>query len=79
MHFANHNADLPVVEGELPPNLATDIKCRCFDVPDEAYFDGRVATLAIEALRERKAADQPFFLAVGFWKPHSPFNAPVCP
>jgi iduronate 2-sulfatase len=76
MHFANHNADLPEVEGELPPNLATDLKCFCHDVPDDAYFDGRVATLAIEALRERKGDDQPFFLAVGFWKPHSPFNAP---
>ena len=51
-------------------------KCECRDVPDDAYFDGRIAALAIAALRERKAAGQPFFLAVGFWKPHSPFNAP---
>jgi iduronate 2-sulfatase len=76
MHFANHGSDKPQVEGPLPPNFANDKKCECRDVPDDAYFDGRVATLAIEALRERKASDQPFFLAVGFWKPHSPFNAP---
>jgi iduronate 2-sulfatase len=44
------------------------------DVPDEAYFDGRIAALAVKALGEIK--DKPFFLAVGFWKPHSPFNAP---
>ena len=31
---------------------------------------------AVEALREIKAKGQPFFLAVGFWKPHGPFNAP---
>ena len=76
MHFATHSADKPIVNGELPPNLAKDIKCECRDVPDDAYFDGRIASLAIDALRERKANDQPFFLAVGFWKPHSPFNPP---
>lgn len=76
MHFANHGSDKPVVDGPVPPNLAQDIKCECRDVPDEAYFDGRVAALAVDALRQRRAAEQPFFLAVGFWKPHSPFNAP---
>lgn len=76
MHYGNHNDDRPVVEGEPPPNLAGDPKCRCCDVPDEAYYDGRVAKLAVEALRERAAKTEPFFLAVGFWKPHSPFNAP---
>jgi len=48
----------------------------CRDVPDEAYFDGRVAAESVRALRELNALGQPFFLAVGFWKPHSPFNAP---
>ncbi len=76
MHFATHGSDKPQVEGELPPNLARDPKCECRDVPDDAYFDGRIASLAMEALGQRKAAGQPFFLAVGFWKPHSPFNAP---
>jgi iduronate 2-sulfatase len=46
------------------------------DVPDEAYFDGRIAAKAVQALGELKSQHQPFFLAVGFWKPHSPFNAP---
>ena len=76
MHFATHSSDKPIVDGELPPNLAKDIKCECRDVPDDAYFDGRIASMAIDALRERKTSDKPFFLAVGFWKPHSPFNAP---
>jgi iduronate 2-sulfatase len=76
MHFASHAADLPQIEGPLPPNVAVDPKCECRDVPDEAYFDGRVAQLAVQALRELAAESQPFFLAVGFWKPHSPFNAP---
>jgi iduronate 2-sulfatase len=33
-----------------------------------------VAAEAVRVMREVK--DQPFFLAVGFWKPHAPFNAP---
>ncbi len=76
MHFATHGDDKPQVEGELPHNLVEDRKCECRDVPDEAYYDGRVAKLAVEAIRQRKRAGEPFFLAVGFWKPHSPFNAP---
>ncbi len=76
MHFANHGTDKPQMDGPLPPSSAIDPKCECRDVPDDAYFDGRVANLAIEALQQRQAEAKPFFLAVGFWKPHSPFNAP---
>jgi len=46
----------------------------CADVPDNAYVDGKVADEAIRVLRKIK--DQPFFLAVGFRKPHLPFSAP---
>ncbi|MEZ6114870.1 MAG: sulfatase [Pirellulaceae bacterium] len=46
------------------------------DVSDEAYTDGAVANLAVETLREMHNKQQPFFLAVGFLKPHLPFNAP---
>ena len=44
---------------------------------DEAYADGRIATHAVDRLRELSAdPDQPFFLAVGFVRPHLPFSAP---
>jgi arylsulfatase A-like enzyme len=46
----------------------------CADVPDNAYSDGAIAEAAIEMLRAAK--DKPFFLAVGFLKPHLPFIAP---
>lgn len=75
-HFNSHANDKPQIPGNLPPNHASDPKCECRDVPDEAYFDGRIARLAIEALGDMKANGQPFFFALGFWKPHSPFNAP---
>jgi len=46
------------------------------DVPDEAYKDGKIANQAIEELKNFKEKNEPFFLAVGFLKPHLPFNAP---
>ncbi len=48
-----------------------------FDAPDAAYRDGEHTERALAHL-ERLAADpsQPFFLAVGFQKPHLPFCAP---
>jgi iduronate 2-sulfatase len=46
------------------------------DVQDEAYTDGAVAKLGVETLRELAGREEPFFLAVGFVKPHLPFNAP---
>lgn len=46
------------------------------DVPDEAYFDGAIAKKTIADLGRLKESDKPFFLAVGFRKPHLPFNAP---
>jgi arylsulfatase A-like enzyme len=45
-------------------------------LPDEAYPDGRMAQAAIEKLREFKDDNRRFCLAVGFFKPHLPFNAP---
>ncbi len=46
------------------------------DVPDTAYRDGQIARLAAAVLRDRAGHGQPFFLAVGFWRPHLPFVAP---
>lgn len=44
------------------------------DVPDNALADGMTADKAVEALRQLK--DRPFFLAVGFHRPHLPFVSP---
>jgi iduronate 2-sulfatase len=48
------------------------------DVPDNTYPDGTVSEEAIRRLQTAaKRTDQPFFLAVGFVKPHLPFCAPA--
>ena len=52
-----------------PAFLATD------DEPNGGE-EGALANEAIAALRKFKADSKPFFLAVGFHKPHLPFNSP---
>ena len=46
------------------------------DVPDDSYADGMLADRSIDDLRRLADRDEPFFLAVGFFKPHLPFVAP---
>ncbi|MDF1742039.1 MAG: sulfatase [Verrucomicrobiales bacterium] len=46
------------------------------DVPDDAYSDGARAVVAAAKIGELAAQEEPFFFAVGFTKPHLPFNAP---
>lgn len=64
--------DLPANK-DLPRGAAWESP----DVVDDAYADGRVASHAIDRLRElKKKPDQPFFMAIGFARPHLPFSAP---
>lgn len=66
----------------LPENIAAFAQSKlqkaaaieCADVPDSAYVDGRVAEAAIAVLNTIR--DKPFFLGVGFRRPHLPFSAP---
>ncbi|MFM7073548.1 MAG: CocE/NonD family hydrolase [Planctomycetota bacterium] len=121
LHYANHGDDktetvkskdatvasLRNWAGIADWNYGQTRITECLDVPDEAYYDGRVAAEAVKTLEKYRAiADKasagsaagnatrtvpetqavsnsesatsptPFFLAVGFWKPHAPFNAP---
>ena len=46
------------------------------DVPDSQRPDGELADLAIAAMLRLAGEDRPFFLAVGFLRPHLPFTPP---
>ena len=46
------------------------------DVPDDEMQDGQSTKFAEEFLENYDDDKQPFFLAVGFVRPHLPFNAP---
>ncbi len=48
----------------------------CADVEDHEYMDGYYGEWVSNKLAEFKDNDKPFFLGVGFHKPHLPFNAP---
>lgn len=75
-HWATHYSDWYIKE--RPYQIHSDIKkgpaVQYEDVPDEAYLDGRIANAAVNKLRQLK--ETPFFMAVGLWKPHLPYNAP---
>lgn len=72
----------PIKAYLLPENLALTEQPRpgyaapteSADVDDNAYPDGQVAQAAIKQLEA--LGEKPFFLAVGFYKPHLPFTAP---
>jgi len=62
-----------------PENKHADSKAssvECLDIDDDAYFDGQYTDLAISYMEEFKNINTPFFLAVGYLKPHLPFTAP---
>lgn len=59
--------------GKLPRGAAWEVT----DGPDNSYADGRIADEGIRRLRAAAARkDTPFFLALGFVKPHLPLTAP---
>ncbi|HSH20277.1 MAG TPA: sulfatase [Draconibacterium sp.] len=46
------------------------------DMPDDAYGDGQIANNSVKMIQRLANKDKPFFIAVGFKKPHLPFVAP---
>ncbi|MBN7799225.1 sulfatase [Algoriphagus aestuariicola] len=72
-----HNAFFGYADGSNRNTLKGQVKpYESADVADEDYPDALTANLAIEKLKELKGKGQPFFLGVGFFKPHLPFTAP---
>src|SRR5687767_13934701 len=58
-------------------NLPRGAAYESADVPDDEYPDGKLAAEAIRRLQAAKQRNsEPFFMAVGYVKPHLPFCAP---
>ena len=66
--------------GFSPDRIANQAKgpaTECADFPDNRYGDGMIADEAIQRLAAvQTRTNQPWFIAVGFLKPHLPFVAP---
>lgn len=46
------------------------------NVQDVDYWDGKISEKSVLDIQELGSSEDPFFLAVGFMKPHLPFNCP---
>lgn len=64
------NKALNAIEGQRGPAYEKA------DVADDAYPEGRVTREGLRALERLADSNKPFFLALGYIKPHLPFNAP---
>jgi arylsulfatase A-like enzyme len=71
------NSFFAYANGENRQSLKKQVKpYEAGEVEDDGYPDGLTTQLAISKLRELKDKEEPFFMGVGFFKPHLPFNAP---
>jgi len=71
------NAFFGYANGENRQSLKKQVRpYEAADVSDIGYPDGLILQSAINELKELKLQKKPFFLGVGFFKPHLPFNAP---
>ncbi len=61
---------------EDPKNKGKGVAFEAGDVADDFYTDGKTSRLAAQTIAELNKKGQPFFLAVGFSKPHLPFVSP---
>ncbi len=59
-----------------PNKKANGAAVESADVADDFYSDGQIAAEAVTRLKAAAAGREPFFMGVGFLKPHLPFVAP---
>ncbi len=74
--YQNPATKAMLAEASAQGRAATGPATEACNIPDTAYHDGGVAATAVKRIREFAKSGQPFFLAVGFVKPHLPFIAP---
>jgi iduronate 2-sulfatase len=66
--------DTTGLESDAPRIKNLNLPWYCSDAPEENMSDFQIARIAVERIKAMK--DAPFFMAVGFLKPHLQFVAP---
>jgi arylsulfatase A-like enzyme len=75
-HMPDYHYPLPGETVNMPmfENMYSDFDWSPIDIPTESTGDYRSVSWAIEQLEQQR--DQPFFLAVGIYRPHLPWYVP---
>jgi len=68
--------DEPEIFSLRPGSFGGTLSWLAADGTDEEQTDGMAANIAIERLEHHAGEGDPFFLAVGLFRPHTPFVAP---
>ena len=81
IHEAVKKLDASGIKGYKPQqefmaSLNAKPATECLDLPDNAYSDGAMSDWAVDVLDQLGKSDKPFFLTLGYRKPHLPFVAP---
>jgi uncharacterized sulfatase len=75
--FGKHPADDEIVKGGEPGGKGQHtINWAWLKTPDDKTPDGIVARRAADIMRKAAADERPFFLGIGFRRPHGPYAAP---
>lgn len=69
-HLIAQRKEIPFDKSTLP-----DIY-ECADVPDSNYPDAKISEIAINELDKLSKKENPFFLALGYYRPHLPWAVP---
>jgi len=70
-HFDDYVLEASINEGDKK-----GIAAESAEYSGDKYVDDKITTDAIKTIEKLKKSKKPFFLGVGFMKPHAPYNAP---
>ncbi|WP_459555439.1 sulfatase [Lacunimicrobium album] len=75
-HGAEMTKEEALFSNKPAKGLARGAAWEIAEVADDQYADGRTARYGAKRLADYAKSDKPFFLALGFAKPHLPYCAP---
>ena len=71
-----NSGDTTDLQSDFPKIIGKKLPFHSSEAPEEDMTDAIISKIGVQRLKILSKADKPFFLAVGFMKPHLPFVAP---